>query len=156
LAALFLDEPTSGLDSTAALSVCETLKNIAGLGMTVVAVIHQPRYEIFESFDDILLLAPGGRTAYIGPQSGIISYFESLNYAFPPKLNPADVLMDVVAGKVTPTNHNLTPMDLVTRWESQALQVVASDGYGAHAGSINDFISHEGPASFLFPPFPFI
>jgi len=43
-----LDEPTSGLDSTAALSVCQTLKNIAGLGMTVVAVIHQPRYEIFE------------------------------------------------------------------------------------------------------------
>lgn len=61
-------EPTSGLDSTAALEVCRTLRAIADLGLTVVAVIHQPRREIFESVDDLLLLAPGGTTAYIGPQ----------------------------------------------------------------------------------------
>jgi ABC-type multidrug transport system ATPase subunit len=62
-------EPTSGLDSSAALEVCNTLRAIADLGLTVVAVIHQPRLEIFDSFDDLLLLAPGGVTAYIGPRS---------------------------------------------------------------------------------------
>ena len=59
-------EPTSGLDSAAALEVCRTLRAIADLGLTVVAVIHQPRLEIFDSFDDLLLLAPGGVTAFIG------------------------------------------------------------------------------------------
>ena len=78
--ALFLDEPTSGLDSTASLKVVSTLKAIAGLGVSVVTVLHQPRYEIFETFDDLLLLVPGGRTAYIGPCLESIQYFKSLGY----------------------------------------------------------------------------
>ena len=58
---LFLDEPTSGLDSTSSLAVLQALKRLAQLGgMTIVAVLHQPRYEIFEMFDEILLLAKGG------------------------------------------------------------------------------------------------
>lgn len=61
--ALFADEPTSGLDSTSALKVVEILKSIAAIGVTVVSVLHQPRYEIFEQFDDILLIIPGGHTA---------------------------------------------------------------------------------------------
>lgn len=53
---LFLDEPTSGLDSTSALEVCESMQKLSGLGMTLVSVIHQPRMEIFEKFDDILMV----------------------------------------------------------------------------------------------------
>lgn len=52
---LFLDEPTSGLDSTAALNIAKILKRIANLGQTVVAVIHQPRVEIFDQFDEYLI-----------------------------------------------------------------------------------------------------
>jgi len=141
--ALFLDEPTSGLDSTAALSVCQTLKIIAGLGINVVAVIHQPRYEIFDSFDDVLLLAPGGRTVFAGPQKEALPYFESLGFEFPPKINPADVLMDMIAGKQVPTNHNFKGIDLVSRWETQVLQQVASLDYGNRKHSINDLINSE-------------
>jgi ABC-type multidrug transport system ATPase subunit len=97
-AAIFLDEPTSGLDSTAALQVCSTLKNIADLGVTVVAVIHQPRLDIFKSFDDLLLLAPGGKTVYMGPQKGVIGYFQGLGLQFSDAGNPADDLLDFVAG----------------------------------------------------------
>lgn len=75
-------EPTSGLDSSAALEVCNTLRAIADLGLTVVAVIHQPRQEIAAQFDDLLLLTPGGVTAYIGPRAGAIPYFTSLGYEF--------------------------------------------------------------------------
>ena len=38
----------------------QALKRIANSGITVVTVIHQPRYEIFEMFDDLLLLGEGG------------------------------------------------------------------------------------------------
>lgn len=97
-AAIFLDEPTSGLDSNAALEVCKTLRAIADLGLTVVAVIHQPRLEIFNTFDDLLLLAPGGVTAYIGPRARVIPYFQEIGYTFSPGNNPADELLDFVAG----------------------------------------------------------
>ncbi len=46
---LFLDEPTSGLDSSTSALVMARLKEIAALGTTVVVVLHQPRYEIFQS-----------------------------------------------------------------------------------------------------------
>jgi ABC-type glutathione transport system ATPase component len=37
------DEPTSGLDSSSSMEVCGALKRISELGLTIVAVIHQPR-----------------------------------------------------------------------------------------------------------------
>ncbi|KAJ3149950.1 hypothetical protein HDU89_003406 [Geranomyces variabilis] len=115
--ALFLDEPTSGLDSTAALSISRTLKQITNLGLTVVSVIHQPRYEIFADFDDILLLVPGGRTAYHGPTYGARPYFESLGYEFPDRANEADVLMDILSGKSDHSSDNpLKPEQLARAW----------------------------------------
>jgi ABC-type multidrug transport system ATPase subunit len=77
---LFLDEPTSGLDSTQALQVANIMKQLAGIGMTVAAVIHQPRYEIFKQFDDLILLAPGGKVAYVGPIAEVEPYFSSLGF----------------------------------------------------------------------------
>ena len=68
----------SGLDATAALEVCRALRAIADLGLTVVAVLHQPREEIFASFDDLLLLAPGGLTVYMGAAAGAAAYFASI------------------------------------------------------------------------------
>jgi ABC-type multidrug transport system ATPase subunit len=94
--ALFLDEPTSGLDSTSALSVIDILRSIALLGNTVVAVLHQPRIEIFSKLDDILLVS-AGKISYCGPAPNCQGYFESLGYTFPPFANPADVLMDILS-----------------------------------------------------------
>lgn len=79
--------------------MCQTLRDIADLGLTVVAVIHQPRLEIFKSFDDLLLLAPGGKTVFIGPQSAALPYFVDLGLTFPPGYNPADVLLDFIGGE---------------------------------------------------------
>lgn len=98
--ALFLDEPTSGLDATSALKIMRTIKKIAcTIGITIVTVIHQPRFEIFEEFDDILLVAPGGLSAYIGPCSEVVGYFERLGFFFDQRNNPADTLMDILSGK---------------------------------------------------------
>lgn len=65
------DEPTSGLDSTASKLVVQCLQRVARTGVTVAAVIHQPSWETFCLFDDLILLAKGGLTAYYGPQDNV-------------------------------------------------------------------------------------
>ncbi len=64
---LFLDEPTSGLDSSSALSLFQLLKELAAGGITVVAVVHQPRAEVFAATDDLIVLGSGGCVFYSGP-----------------------------------------------------------------------------------------
>lgn len=97
--ALFCDEPTSGLDSSASLAVVSAVKKVArSTGMTVVMVIHQPRVEIWNSLDRVLILAPGGITAYLGEQRFVTKYFKQLfGLEFEPTDNPADVVMDYIS-----------------------------------------------------------
>ena len=96
---LFLDEPTTGLDSSAALEVCEILNKIVKLtNINVAVVIHQPRIEIWNSLDTLLILAPGGRTVYLGPQKHAQEYFtKHLGLQFQVYENPADTLMDAIS-----------------------------------------------------------
>ncbi|RKO90120.1 P-loop containing nucleoside triphosphate hydrolase protein [Blyttiomyces helicus] len=117
--ALFLDEPTSGLDSTAALDVAEIMSQLTTLGLTIVAVIHQPRIEIFEKFDDVLMIAPGGRTAYLGPAKAAKGYFQDLGFEFDVNYNAADILMDILSGKGVNRERNFTVDDLVAEWETR-------------------------------------
>ncbi len=57
---LFLDEPTSGLDSFTSFNLIKLLKNIAKQqGKTILLTIHQPRFDIVELFDKIMLLSQG-------------------------------------------------------------------------------------------------
>ncbi|EMS53664.1 Pleiotropic drug resistance protein 13 [Triticum urartu] len=63
---IFMDEPTSGLDARAAAIVMRTVRNAVDTGRTVVCTIHQPSIDIFESFDELLLLKRGGRVIYGG------------------------------------------------------------------------------------------
>jgi ABC-type multidrug transport system ATPase subunit len=98
-AVLFLDEPTTGLDSSTAMDLCRILKSLAvSANLTIVMVVHQPRVEIWRELDQILLLAPGGRTVYEGPGSKAAeSYFHAtLGFDFTVG-NPADVVLDGIA-----------------------------------------------------------
>ena len=96
--ALFLDEPTSGLDSTSASSIMTILKAVSRLGITVVTIIHQPRHEIFEALDSILLLG-AGKVIYSGKEAETQAYFEDCGFSFPEGHNPADIIMDIIAGQ---------------------------------------------------------
>ncbi|KAJ3276162.1 hypothetical protein HDV01_005610 [Terramyces sp. JEL0728] len=138
--AVFLDEPTSGLDSTSSLNVAVLLKNMAELGLSTIAVIHQPRLEIYNEIDDILLLIPGGRTAYLGPRENAQEYFENLGYKFDPSKNPCDILMDIVSNQLKPRAGytSLTPDEIADEWnyytehgcsskQIQSLKDLASD-----------------------------
>jgi ABC-type multidrug transport system ATPase subunit len=49
------DEPTSGLDSTSSMDVLAALREVSGLGLNIITVLHQPRYEIYEMVSYIRL-----------------------------------------------------------------------------------------------------
>lgn len=77
---IFMDEPTSGLDARAAAIVMRTVRNTVDTGRTVVCTIHQPSIDIFEAFDELLLMKRGGQVIYFGRlgrnSQEIIDYFE--------------------------------------------------------------------------------
>ncbi|WP_221356156.1 ABC transporter ATP-binding protein/permease [Streptomyces beigongshangae] len=70
---LFLDEPTSGLDPGMDRSVMHMLRGLADDGRTVVVVTHSVLS--LDVCDRLLVLAPGGRTAYYGPPDEALAYF---------------------------------------------------------------------------------
>jgi ABC-type multidrug transport system ATPase subunit/ABC-type multidrug transport system permease subunit len=102
---IFLDEPTSGLDSAIALEVMTAVKALVASGRTVVCTIHQPSFETFELFTDLLLLS-AGRVVYAGPSRQATPYFESLGYVYDGVSNPADFIIEVAGGMACPGSHD--------------------------------------------------
>lgn len=65
-------------------------------GYTVVCSIHQPRSNIYDMFDYLLLL-DGGRNVYFGPQAGVVPYFSNeLHRPCGHFHNPADIFLDLL------------------------------------------------------------
>ncbi|PHT31502.1 Pleiotropic drug resistance protein 2 [Capsicum baccatum] len=103
---IFMDEPTSGLDARAAAIVMRTVRNTVDTGRTVVCTIHQPSIDIFEAFDELLLMKRGGQVIYAGPLGHhshlLIEYFQSIPGV--PEIkegyNPATWMLDISAPAV--------------------------------------------------------
>ncbi|MEU5425400.1 FHA domain-containing protein [Streptomyces olivoreticuli] len=70
---LFLDEPTSGLDPGMDRSVMTMLRGLADDGRTVIVVTHSVLS--LDLCDRLLVLAPGGRTAFYGPPGETLPFF---------------------------------------------------------------------------------
>ena len=85
-----------GLDTFTARHVIETLKNISHTNRTMILSIHQPRYDIFASFDEIILLA-AGRVVYCGTLIEMMNYFHSIHLSYPILCNPADYILDITS-----------------------------------------------------------
>ncbi|KAI1772309.1 hypothetical protein F4818DRAFT_182589 [Hypoxylon cercidicola] len=115
--AIFLDEPTSGLDATAASSIMRTLKAIARLGISVIVIIHQPRMEIFEMLDDLILLA-SGQIIYEGPEAGVQDFFENVGFEFPAHSNYGDVVTDIITGngRAYKRSGDISKDSLIANW----------------------------------------
>ncbi|XP_074361616.1 ABC transporter G family member 29-like [Apium graveolens] len=98
---IFMDEPTSGLDARAAAIVMRTVRNTVDTGRTVVCTIHQPSIDIFEAFDELLLMKRGGQVIYSGPLGNnshkVIEYFEVIPGVpkIKEKYNPATWMLEV-------------------------------------------------------------
>lgn len=122
---LFLDEPTSGLDAKNALRLCEMLSHLAHkYKFTVVTTIHQPRSQIFDKFDLLLILAFGGRQVYFGPASETLEYFESEGFSCPVHENPADYFIDCVTDDYKDEEHHeesaARVQKLTSAWEKNS------------------------------------
>jgi ABC-type multidrug transport system ATPase subunit len=97
---LLVDEPTTGLDSVSALDMIKSIKRICSdFGSTAICTLHQPRKEIFEQLDDIMLLSEHGRVVYHGPASNAVLYFQGLGITCPRMMNPADFLLDIASAR---------------------------------------------------------
>ncbi|CAK9224005.1 unnamed protein product [Sphagnum troendelagicum] len=98
---IFMDEPTSGLDARAAAIVMRTVRNTVDTGRTVVCTIHQPSIDIFEAFDEMLLMKRGGQVIYMGPlgrhSHRLVEYFEAIPGVpkITPGYNPATWMLEV-------------------------------------------------------------
>ncbi|XP_050382974.1 pleiotropic drug resistance protein 3-like [Argentina anserina] len=100
---IFMDEPTTGLDARAAAIVMRAVKNVADTGRTIVCTIHQPNIDIFEAFDELILLKTGGHMIYSGQvgqhSSRVIEYFQSIPgvQKIKSNYNPATWMLDITS-----------------------------------------------------------
>ncbi|KAJ7553408.1 hypothetical protein O6H91_06G097000 [Diphasiastrum complanatum] len=98
---IFMDEPTSGLDARAAAIVMRTVRNTVDTGRTVVCTIHQPSIDIFEAFDELLLMKRGGQVIYAGSlgkrSHKLVEYFQAVDGvpAIEEGYNPATWMLEV-------------------------------------------------------------
>ncbi len=76
---LILDEPTSGLDPALDYQVMTMLRQLADAGRVVIVVTHMLSY--LDTCDQLLLVAPGGKTAYCGPPDRIGDAMGTTNWA---------------------------------------------------------------------------
>ncbi|XP_039995896.1 ATP-binding cassette sub-family G member 8 [Xiphias gladius] len=93
---LILDEPTSGLDSFTAHNLVITLSRLARGNRVVLLSVHQPRSDIFQLFDLIVLLSSGS-AVYCGAARDMVPYFTALGYPCPRYCNPSDFYVDLIS-----------------------------------------------------------
>eukprot|EP00439_Symbiodinium_sp_Y106_P040542 s2469_g4.t6 len=136
---LFLDEPTSGLDAAAAHSIVKLLCGRSRQHCTTVAVIHQPRWQTLEFFDNVVLLATGGYLVYSGPVAGCVDYFEKvLEAPIPSMANPADIFLDFIDSSSSERDETLqlSVDELASKWE-------AFRGESSASGSFRTALAEE-------------
>jgi ABC transport system ATP-binding/permease protein len=76
---LILDEPTTGLDPALDRQVMMMLRQLADAGRVVLVVTHSVSY--LDVCDQLLLVAPGGKTAFLGPPNQISAAMGTTNWA---------------------------------------------------------------------------
>ncbi|RSH85530.1 hypothetical protein EHS25_004926 [Saitozyma podzolica] len=96
---LFVEEPTSGLDSQ--MPTRSSPSSCASLGCPDSPSSAPPSGDLFEMFDAVLFLVPGGKTVYAGETGpgaqAVCKYFGRLGAPCPLNANPAEYILGTVA-----------------------------------------------------------
>ncbi|KAF5454239.1 hypothetical protein F2P56_023919 [Juglans regia] len=97
--ALFMDEITDGLDSSTAFQVVTCLQQLVhSTDATSLVSLLQPAPEIFDLFDDLILMAEG-KIVYHGPRDHVLEYFEDCGFRCPERKGVADFIQEVISRK---------------------------------------------------------
>ncbi|XP_064623531.1 ATP-binding cassette sub-family G member 8-like [Lineus longissimus] len=131
---LFLDEPTSGLDSFTAYNIVALLSSLAQRGKLVILTIHQPRSNIFELFDQVMVLSQGNMV-YHGLAKEMEGYFHRLGYPCPELTNPCDFFVDLATVDMTSPK---------TESETRRRMDMLVDAYGKYRSRV---IKNDTPPS---------
>jgi ABC-type multidrug transport system ATPase subunit len=117
---LIIDEPTSGydtyilhyiymyiayflyqylilksLDAASSVLVMNTIEKLAqATGCIIIVSIHQPRYDIFKKFQQVVVLAPRGIQILADTPTNAVAFFEkATNQKVEFGINPADFIL---------------------------------------------------------------
>lgn len=91
----FMDDISTGLDSSTTYHIIKFLQQMAHvLDLTIVISLLQPAQEVFDLFDDVILLCEG-QIAYQGPREHVLEFFESIGFKCPDRKNVANFLQEV-------------------------------------------------------------
>ncbi|XP_065222675.1 protein scarlet-like [Planococcus citri] len=137
---LFCDEATTGLDSSNAAIVMKILRKFSSRGKIVICSIHQPASGVFELFDDVLLLATGGRVSYFGPVTEAVGYFERLQMKCPESYNIAEFLVKKISVSVPSDRERVKILCDVYSSSQQAADVKSQ----IQAACFDKYLSSEG------------
>lgn len=70
------DEPTSGLSFSDTEQVLDILKSLSEQGKIVIITIHQPTLNIFQKFNQVLLMDMSGKQIFYGTPQECFNYFD--------------------------------------------------------------------------------
>eukprot|EP00981_Chlorochromonas_danica_P011805 scaffold4280_cov169-Ochromonas_danica.AAC.4 len=160
---LFLDEPTAGLDASVAFDLMLTLEDICKSGITICLVLQQPRKEIFERIDNLILMSLLGGVVYEGASSGAVDYLQSLGYSIGPDTSDADFCLDVLNNAVvcTPSSKKVKvypASQLHYYWEKMTAEQHAAyhhtnyDDEGDHWGDYNNLLQTFKTKELVYRP----
>ncbi|XP_019255149.1 PREDICTED: pleiotropic drug resistance protein 3-like [Nicotiana attenuata] len=127
--ALFMDEISNGLDSSTTYQIVACLQQSAHVtDATILVSLLQPAPEIFDLFDDIILMAEG-KIVYHGLRSSVIELFESCGFTCPERKGVADFLQEVISEKDqaqywygTRETYKFVSVDMFSRKFNESLQ----------------------------------
>ena len=76
---IVLDEPTSGLDPGLEQELITELRDLANRGTTTIVVTHST--EAAQRADLVVVMAPGGYVAFVGPPAQVLEHFGTTKWA---------------------------------------------------------------------------
>lgn len=96
---LFIEDPTHDLDWHHASVVANAIKTLALGGRNIILTLsNRPTQAVFESFDKCILLGDG-HMIYFGHTLKAVPYFSNIGYVCGYNENPAEMVMNIGAGK---------------------------------------------------------
>ncbi|OWZ14879.1 ABC transporter [Phytophthora megakarya] len=115
--AMLLDEISTGLDAATTYDIVNSLKSLTRhFKANIVVSLLQPPPEVFNLFDDILIMNEG-RMMYHGPREQVQQYFENMGFTCPPRKDVADFLLDLGTDKqhayINPAHTDTVPFESV-------------------------------------------